>query len=72
MMWNGKMKARTISYDDAITSDEHLIAIFNKYGMKGTFNARNTFTDGGLLLSIKVFTSQHFLSYFRQNLPEEV
>ena len=37
-MWNGKMKALTFSYDDAVTSDERLIAIFNKYGMKGTFN----------------------------------
>lgn len=37
-MWNGKMKALTFSYDDAVTTDEHLIDIFNKYGMRATFN----------------------------------
>jgi len=40
-MWNGKMKALTFSYDDAVTSDERLIAIFNKYGMKSTFNVNS-------------------------------
>ena len=37
-MWNGKMKALTFSYDDGVTTDERLIDILNKYGMKGTFN----------------------------------
>lgn len=37
-MWNGKMKALTFSYDDAVTSDEKLIGILNQYGMKATFN----------------------------------
>ncbi len=31
-------KAVTFSYDDGVTSDLHLLEIFNKYGMKGTFN----------------------------------
>lgn len=34
----GKAKALTFSYDDGKVQDERLIAIFNKYGMKGTFN----------------------------------
>lgn len=34
----GKAKALTFSYDDGKQQDERLIAIFNKYGMKGTFN----------------------------------
>ncbi len=37
-MFDGKMKAITFSYDDAVTQDVRLIDIFNKYGMKGTFN----------------------------------
>ena len=34
----GKQKAFTMSYDDGITQDERLIALMNKYGIKGTFN----------------------------------
>jgi len=34
----GKAKAVTFSYDDGIQSDRRLAAIFDKYGMKGTFN----------------------------------
>ena len=37
-MWNGKLKALTFSYDDGITQDKRLIEIFNKYGLKATFN----------------------------------
>lgn len=31
-------KAITFSYDDGVTQDIRLIALLNKYGMKGTFN----------------------------------
>ena len=37
-MFNGKMKAVTFSYDDGVTQDIRLIELFNKYGVKGTFN----------------------------------
>ena len=37
-MWNGKMKAVTFSYDDGIRQDIRLVELFNKYGMKATFN----------------------------------
>ncbi len=37
-MWNGKQKAVTFSYDDGIVMDKRLVEIFNRYGMKGTFN----------------------------------
>ncbi len=37
-MFNGKMKAVTFSYDDGVTQDKRLIEIFNKYGLKCTFN----------------------------------
>lgn len=31
-------KMLTFSYDDGIYQDERLVEIFNKYGMKATFN----------------------------------
>ena len=37
-MFNGKNKAVTFSYDDGITQDQRLINLFNKYGLKSTFN----------------------------------
>lgn len=37
-MWNGKMKALTFSYDDGVQQDKRLIEIFDRYGMKATFN----------------------------------
>ena len=38
MMWNGKKKAITFSYDDGVKQDIRLIELFDKYGLKGTFN----------------------------------
>ena len=37
-MFRGKMKAITFSYDDGVTQDKRLVDIFNKYGLKATFN----------------------------------
>lgn len=37
-MFNGKTKAITFSYDDGVTQDIRLVEIFNKYGLKATFN----------------------------------
>ena len=34
----GKLKAVTFSYDDGCRADIQLAEIFNKYGIKGTFN----------------------------------
>ena len=34
----GKAKALTMSYDDGKLEDIRLVEIFNKYGIKGTFN----------------------------------
>lgn len=36
--WNGKKKAVTFSFDDAVLQDIDVIEIMNKYGIKGTFN----------------------------------
>lgn len=37
-MFNGKMKAFTMSYDDGVFQDIRLIEILNRYGLKSTFN----------------------------------
>lgn len=34
----GKYKVLTMSYDDGKKADERLVSIFNKYGIRGTFN----------------------------------
>lgn len=34
----GRAKALTFSYDDGMTLDPKLVALFNRYGMKATFN----------------------------------
>ena len=36
--FDGKKKAITFSYDDGVLQDIRLIEIFNKYGLKSTFN----------------------------------
>ena len=37
----GRKKAITFSYDDGVTQDERLIGLFNKYGLKCTFNVNS-------------------------------
>ena len=50
-MFNGKYKALTFSYDDGVTQDKRLIEIFNKYGLKATFNLNSELLglDGELI-----------------------
>ncbi len=38
MDFNGKNKAVTFSFDDGVTQDRRLVTLFNRYGLKGTFN----------------------------------
>ena len=38
MIWNGKKKAITFSFDDGVTQDIRTIEILDKYGLKATFN----------------------------------
>ena len=40
-MFNGKLKAITFSYDDCTMQDIRLVELFNKYGVKGTFNVNS-------------------------------
>lgn len=42
----GKAKAVTFSYDDGVPQDKRLAALFDKYGMKGTFNFNGTHLRG--------------------------
>ena len=37
-MWNGKLKALTFTFDDGNYEDKRLAGIFDKYGLKCTFN----------------------------------
>ena len=37
-MWENKKKAVTFSFDDGVTQDVRLVEMFNKYGLKCTFN----------------------------------
>ena len=47
----GKKKAITFSYDDGVTQDIRLIQLFNKYGLKCTFNLNSgTLGKPGALL----------------------
>ena len=40
-MFCGKMKAITFSYDDCTVQDKRLVALFDKYGVKATFNVNS-------------------------------
>ena len=44
----GKFKAVTFSYDDGVRHDIRLAGIFNKYGMKGTFNINSSKFGGDM------------------------
>lgn len=43
----GKTKAVTFSYDDGVKADIKLITLFNKYGLKGTFNLNSSLFECG-------------------------
>ncbi len=56
-MWNGKMKAVTLSYDDGITQDIRLIELLDRYGLRATFNLNpgrqyetDTFVKSGIVV----------------------
>ena len=42
---NGKSKALTFSYDDGVKADLRLLEVFDKYGLKGTFNLNSKLFD---------------------------
>ena len=58
-MFGGKMKAVTFSYDDGTTQDIRLIEIFNKYGLKATFNLNSELLGTGRELVREGVTVRH-------------
>lgn len=67
-MWNGKMKAVTFSYDDGVLQDKRLIKLFNKYGLKGTFNINSGFIGQAGSLFRNNTTVAH-CKYTRDEIP---
>lgn len=53
-MWNNKLKAVTFSIDDGCESDKRIVEIFDKYGIKGTFNL-----NSGLLNTTLEMKNRH-------------
>ena len=53
-MWNNKLKAVTFSIDDGCESDKRIVEIFNKYGIKGTFNINS----GLLNTELKIYNTE--------------
>ncbi len=58
-MFNGLKKAVTFSYDDGITQDQRLIEIFDKYGLKATFNINSGLLGSHLSLNCDNVTVAH-------------
>ena len=59
IMFNGKLKAITFSYDDGVTQDKRLIEIFDKYGLKSTFNINSNLLGTANLLVCDGVTVAH-------------
>lgn len=66
-MFQGKMKALTFSYDDGVTQDKRLVEMFNRYGLKATFNLNSQLLGKKGELVRNGITVQHNKVY-----PEEV
>ena len=47
----GRDKALTFSYDDGVKGDIHLLELFKKYGVKGTFNLNSGLMGVGRRMS---------------------
>lgn len=59
MYFKDKMKAVTFSYDDGVKQDERLIRIFDKYGLKGTFNINSELLGTQHMLSTDTWSVDH-------------
>lgn len=59
----GKAKLFTLSYDDGIKQDIRLLALMNKYGIKGTFNLNsNRFAPSTIEYDANDYIKRHLLS----------
>lgn len=59
-MFNGKMKAVTFSFDDAVLQDVRLVELMNKYNLKGTFNLNSELLGTGNFLTINSQRVAHY------------
>ena len=60
----GKAKAVTFSYDDGLPQDKRLAELFDKYGMKGTFNHNSESMEQLHLQKEVHFTKEQIQEYF--------
>lgn len=67
MNFQGKNKAVTFSFDDGVTQDRRLVAMLNRYGLRGTFNL-----NSGMLGWTGVLTTRTQLIQTDRIRPEEV
>ena len=58
-MFNGKMKAFTMSYDDGVYQDIRLIEILNRYGLKATFNLNSGLFGQQRILQVRGVPVNH-------------
>ena len=70
-MWNGKMKAVTLSYDDGVAQDIRLIELLDRYGLRATFNLNPDRQRADAVFSKPPITVRHLtMEELRQ--PEDV
>lgn len=58
-MFNGKMMAFTMSYDDGVFQDIRLIEILNRYGLKATFNLNSGLFGQQRILQVRGVPVNH-------------
>ena len=58
-MFDYKMKAFTLSYDDGVTQDLRLIELLNRYGLKATFNLNSGLFGQQRVLRVRGVPVQH-------------
>lgn len=58
-MFDHKMKALTLSYDDGVTQDLRLIELLNRYGLKATFNLNSGLFGQQRVLQVKGVPVHH-------------
>ncbi len=64
-MWDNKMKAFTLSYDDGITQDIRFVELLNRYGLKCTFNL-----NSGIQTKANFWTGKEGITVSRMNMAD--
>ena len=63
-MFQNKRKAVTFSFDDGVMDDIRLVEIFNKYGLKATFNLNSGHLTGALHWRYQDVKDVRHINYF--------